>query len=431
MNSNSLKREVSFAGAVAYGVGIIVGAGIYALIGRAAGHAGNSVWASFILAAIVASFTGLSYAELSSMFPVSGAEYVYVEKAFRSNFWAFIIGWLVFLSGVVSISTVALGFGGYLMPYLGVSETFAAILLILLLSLVNFWGIEESVKLNVVLTLTEVSGLVLVILFGVGYFGSVNYFEAPSGLKGIVSAAALIFFAFIGFESLAKIGEETKDPERTIPRALVIALIISTVLYAMVALSVVSIVPYDQLASSTSPLADVALEAQGPQAYLILSIIALFATANTVLIILIATSRIAYGMAKESSLPNIISRVHKKRGTPWVAILFTMMISSLFALLGDIELVANVTNFTTFLVFFAVNLALISLRRKRTNKKEVFKSPITIKNVPVLAVFGALSSFIMLLQFDLLIIAIAILVTGLGAILYKFFLKIDLKRISQ
>ncbi|MCP8307547.1 MAG: amino acid permease [archaeon] len=423
MDSGALKREVGLAGAVAYGVGIIVGAGVYALIGRAAGQAGNSVWLSFILAAIVASFTGLSYAELSSMFPVSGAEYVYVEKAFRSKFWAFIIGWLVFLSGVISSSAVALGFGGYLMSYIGISEALTAILLILFLSLVNFWGIKESVKLNVVFTLTEVSGLVLVILFGARYFGSVNYFEAPSGARGIVSAAALIFFAFIGFESLAKIGEETKDPKRTIPRALILALIISTILYAIVALSVVSIIPYDQIALSTSPLADVALKAQGPQAYLILSIIALFATANTVLIILISTSRIAYGMAKESSLPNILSKVHKKRGTPWVAILFTMAISSLFALIGDIELVANVTNFTTFLVFFAVNLALISLRRKRINKKEAFKSPLTIMNVPVLAVFGALSSFIMLLQFDLLIVAIATLVIGLGAIFYKFFLK--------
>ncbi|MCP8322326.1 MAG: amino acid permease, partial [archaeon] len=203
MGSGALKREIGLAGAVAYGVGIIVGAGVYALIGRAAGQAGNSVWLSFILAAIVASFTGLSYAELSSMFPVSGAEYVYVEKAFRSNFWAFIIGWLVLLSGVISSSTVALGFGGYLMSYIGISEAFTAILLILLLSLVNFWGIKESVKVNVVLTLIEVSGLILVVLFGAKYFGSVNYFVAPSGVRGIVSAAALIFFAFIGFESLA------------------------------------------------------------------------------------------------------------------------------------------------------------------------------------------------------------------------------------
>ncbi len=138
MGSGGLKREIGLGGAIAYGIGIIVGAGIYALIGKAAGYAGNSIWISFISAAVIASFTGLSYAELSSMFPVSGAEYVYVGKAFENRFWAFIVGWLVFLSGVVSSSAVALGFGGYLMPYVGISVTSSAVLLIFLISLVNF-----------------------------------------------------------------------------------------------------------------------------------------------------------------------------------------------------------------------------------------------------------------------------------------------------
>jgi APA family basic amino acid/polyamine antiporter len=192
-------------------------------------------------------------------------------------------------------------------------------------------------------------------------------------------------------------------------------------LYALVALSAVSIVPYDQLAESTSPLADVALKAQGPPAYLVLSIIALFATGNTVLIILVATSRIAYGMAKDSSLPDILTLVHKKRGTPWVAILLTMIVSCLFVLPGDIELVANVTNFAIFFVFFIVNLALIVLRRKKVIDKGVFRSPLAVMNVPVLAVLGAVSSFMMLLQFDILVITISIFVTCLGAIIYKLF----------
>ncbi|MGQ9718685.1 MAG: APC family permease [Nitrososphaerales archaeon] len=421
MNSGPLRRDVGFAGAVAYGVGIIVGAGVYALIGRAAGNAGNSVWISFILAAAIATFTGLSYAELSSMFPLSGAEYVYTEEAFGSKFWAFIVGWLVFLSGVISASAVAIGFGGYLLPFVSIPEVITAILLILVFSLVNFWGIKKAIKLNMILTLTEVAGLVLVILFGAGFIGSVNYFEVPFGLRGIISAAGLIFFAFIGFESLTKIGEETVEPERTIPRALIVALAISTILYALVALSAVSIVPYDQLAESTSPLADVALKAQGPLAYLVLSIIALFATGNTVLIILVATSRIAYGMAKDSSLPDILTMVHKKRGTPWVAILLTMIVSCLFVLPGDIELVANVTNFAIFFVFFIVNLALIVLRRKKAIDKGVFRSPLTVMNVPVLAVLGAVSSFMMLLQFDILVITISIFATCLGAIIYKLF----------
>jgi len=322
MTSDGLRREVGLAGAVAYGVGIIVGAGVYALIGKAAGHAGNAVWISFILAAIIASFTGLSYAELSSMFPASGAEYVYVEKAFGSRFWAFIVGWLVFLSGVVSAAAVALGFGSYLVPYLGMPGYYSAILVILLLSLVNFWGIRESVRVNFLLTLIEVSGLLLIIVFGIGYFGSVDYFDAPSGVRGIATSAALIFFAFIGFEALVKIGEETKDPRRTLPMALILSLVISTALYCVVAISVVSVIPYDHLALSPAPFADVAMKACGSGASLTLSIIALFATANTVLIILVATSRIIHGMAKESSL-DMLSRVHSRTGTPHVAVLLT------------------------------------------------------------------------------------------------------------
>jgi len=272
-----------------------------------------------------------------------------------------------------------------------------------------------------VLTLTEILGLVLIISLGLRHFGSVDYFESSSGVRGIISAAALIFFAFIGFEAIVKIGEETKDPQRTIPKALVLSIVISTILYSMVGLSVISIVPYNQLASSSSPLADVALKAQGPQSFFVLSIIALFATANTVLIIQIATSRIVYGISKESS-PNALSRVYGKTGTPHVAILLTTAVSILFTLLGDIELVANVTNFATFLVFFAINLALINLKRKKSTREvSEFKSLLTIKNMPIPAICGAISSFIMLFQFDLYVATLSVLVTGLGAIFYKIF----------
>ncbi len=413
-----LKREVGLLGAVAYGVGIIVGAGVYVLIGRAAGHAGNSVWMSFTLAAVVASFTCLSYAELSSMYHESGAEYVYIERASGKKFLAFIVGWLVLLSGVVSSSAVALGFAGYLFPYVHAPETVVAMMLIVVLSLVNFRGIQESVRVNIVLTLTEVLGLVMIVLLGIGYYGSVSYFDAPFGARGIVSSAALVFFAFIGFEALVKIGEETRDPKRTIPRALMLSLVISTILYAMVALSVVSILPYDRLASSESPLADVAMKAGGQQAYLALSVIALFATANTVLIILVATSRILYGMARDLS-QGLLSRIHGRTGTPYMAVLFTMIGSVAFVLFGDIELVANVTNFATFLVFLAVNLALISLRRRELSLGIASRSRLNLMGVPIVAVLGAVSSFLMLLQFDLVIVAIAAAVLGFGALFYR------------
>jgi APA family basic amino acid/polyamine antiporter len=415
-----LKREVGLAGAVSYGVGIIVGAGVYALIGKAAGHAGNSVWLSFVLAAVVACFTGLSYAELSSIFPFSGAEYVYVEKSFGSRFWAFVTGWMVILSGVIASAAVALGFGGYLRAYINTPEFLSAAVLILLVSFVNFWGIRESIRVNLLFTATEVLGVILVIVFGLRYLGSVNYLEMPYGFRGVVSSAALIFFAYMGFESIVKIGEETRDPARTLPRAVILSLIISTVLYALIALSTVSILSYRDLEISTSPLADVALKAQGPQASFLLSMIALFATTNTVLITQIATSRILYGMARESKAL-ILTRIHKRTGTPYIAIASTAFISVLFAFIGDIELVANITNFSTFLVFFAVNAALIKLKLNRMHSNLGSENSFMIGRNPIIAVLGAIFSLGMLLQFEPNVAMLTCFIVLGGALIYKVF----------
>ncbi len=170
-----LKKEINLFGATAYGVGIIIGAGVYALIGPAAGAAGNAVWATFALAALVASFTALSYAKLSSIFPVSDAEYIYVNKAFGKRFYAFIIGWLVILTGILSSAAVSLGFGGYMRAYIDLPEWVMAVGLIALISLINFWGIRQSVRTNILLTLVEVSVIVIIIIFGLSYLVSVDY----------------------------------------------------------------------------------------------------------------------------------------------------------------------------------------------------------------------------------------------------------------
>ena len=219
----------------------------------------------------------------------------------------------------------------------------------LFMAAINYLGIKESLAVNVLLTLIELLGVLIVIVLGAGYLGAVDYGEMPNGLTGVIGAVGLIFFAFIGFESLAKIGDEAKDPTRTIPRALILSLLITAALYVLVALSVVSIVPYQDLAASASPLSEVALAASGQGVSLLLSVIALLATANTVLIILIASSRIAYGMSVRSALPSFLSQVHPDRGTPLAAIVLTAVASILFAFLGGIELTANVANFTIFM----------------------------------------------------------------------------------
>ena len=203
-----LTRSIGLFEAVAYGVGIILGAGIYVLIGPATGLAGNSVWASFIIGALISSLTGLSYAELSTMFPKAAAEYIYVKRAFKNDLLAFLTGWLIIFTGIVSISTVALGFGGYFKAIFSFPIFLSALILIILLSLLNFVGIEKSSKVNILFTAIEVSGLLIVIILGMSKIGTVNYFEAPN-ISGVFGAAALMFFAYLGFEDIVNIAEET------------------------------------------------------------------------------------------------------------------------------------------------------------------------------------------------------------------------------
>ncbi|MDD1776510.1 MAG: amino acid permease [Candidatus Methanomethylicus sp.] len=417
----SLKREIGLAGAISYGVGVIVGAGIYALVGRVAGYSGNAIWISFLLGAVLASFTGLSYAELSRLLPTAGAEYDYILEASRRKFLAFIVGWLVVLTGAISAAAVALGFSGYLKVYLGLPDAMMATILVLALSTVSFWGIKESIWLNAAFTAIEVLGLVMVIAIGIPFMGTVNYFEYPSGFQGIIAATALVFFAYLGFEGIVKIGEETKDPERTIPRAIMASIIITTALYALVGIAAVSVIPYQQLAASTSPIADIALKAQGQELFVVLSGISLIATTNTVLVLLIATSRIIYGVAKSVSI-TFLSKVHPKKGTPFGAIMVTAALTIPFTFLGDIELVANVTNFLTFVVFLAVNLTVLVLVQRGACCRGPLRH-FSVRRLPLIAILGVASSLLMLFQYSLEVVAISFLMVGLGAIIFRVILK--------
>ena len=235
-----LKRELGLPEVTLSGVGIILGAGVYVLIGQAAGLAGNAIWLAFCLSAIIALLTGLSYAELSSMFPKAGAEYDYVTNAFNSRL-AFVIGWLVFLSGVLAAATVALGFAGYFTALTSIPMLISAIVLLIVLTVLLAYGVKATARVAGIATLIEVSGLVIIIAIGLPHLGSVNYWEMPQGYSGLFAASALIFFAYQGFESMVKFSEETKKPETTVPKALILALAISVILYVLVALSVVSV----------------------------------------------------------------------------------------------------------------------------------------------------------------------------------------------
>lgn len=417
-----LKRALGLFELTFYGVGIILGAGIYVLIGKAAGVAGNVVWISFALGAIIASFTGLSYAELGTIFPREAAECVYSKRAFRSNLLSFLIGWVIVFTGFIAAATVSLGFGGYFFSLTGISPIISAIGLILIFSFLNFWGIKESARFNVLFTLVEMTGLLIIIFLGIKYFGSVNYFEAPFGVGGIFSAAILIFFAYLGFEDIVNLAEETKNPIKLIPKAIIISILVSTILYVLVSISAVSILPWDQLGRSSAPLADVAATSLAGSKTII-SFIALFATANTVLIILIVTSRMLYGMAKEKILHNRLAEIHSKTRTPWISILLAMIASTAFVLIGNIKTVAEMTDFFAFIVFLSVNLSLIWLRFREPNLKRPFKVPINIGRFPILPALGALVCVLMLTHFKLTIFIFGIAVILSGVVVYKILNK--------
>jgi APA family basic amino acid/polyamine antiporter len=412
-----------------YGVGLILGAGIYVLIGEAAGLAGNSMWISFLLGTVVAIFAGLSYAELSALYPKAAAEYTFVKNAFKNHFFGFIIGWLTAITSIIVAATVALGFGGYLTQFVDLPITIGAILLIGILSIVNFIGIKESAWANTIFALITAAGLVLIIFLGfiIEPVEPVDYFEAPNGTTGIILAFVLIFFAFIGFEDMANVAEEVKRPRKTIPRAIILSVVITGGIYVLVSLSVVRILNWEELAASSAPLADVAHSVLGINGSVTLSLIALFATASTVLITLVAGARILYGMAKSNSLPQILGRIHPKTKTPWIAVIVILITSIGFSFVGDIVIIANIVVFAVVITFAAINLAVIVLRYTEPVLERPFKVPINIGKFPILPLFGFGTTVYMALQFEIEIIIVGIAIIGIGAIFYKIWMSPRLK----
>ncbi len=423
-----LKRTLGLFETTMYGVGLILGAGIYVLIGRGAEIAGNSIWLSFVVGAIICAFTGLSYCELTSRFPKESSEYLYTKKAFGSKSFSFLVGWILLLAGSVSATAVALGFGEYFAKLFAMSFSLVPIvagLLIILLSFINFWGIKESAHLNVIFTIVEIGGLLLIIAIGLFHFGSVNYIETPSGIAfanfaPIMAAAALVFFAFLGFDEMPKLVEEVKDGYKTMPKALIYALLISTVLYILVALSAVSVVPWDKL--KEAPLSSVVGTVWGTNGMVLMSVIALFATFNTVLAILIGFSRLLYGMAAEHGLPDALAKIHPLRRTPYISVFSIMVLSLFFLLLGDISVLASVTDLGIFLVFFVTNLSLIALRYKDSklgvNLSHRFRAPLNISWFPVTALLGLVSVLTLMLQFEAIIYLYEAGIIVIGLVIY-------------
>jgi basic amino acid/polyamine antiporter, APA family len=381
----ALKRTITLFQATLFGIGLILGAGIYVIIGDAAEIAGNLLWISFIVSSFLALCTAFSYAELSSLFPKSAAEYVYVKNATGKLSISIFVEYLTILVSIVSASAVAIGFSNYFSVFLPMYDPiFYSILLVSILSFINFYGIRESIWFNTVFTLIELSGLIIIIFIGLifGNFSNVDFFESPisgtslnnnnnnnflSSIGLIFGSSALIFFAYYGFENIPNIAEETRNPSKTISRAILLSIIITTIVYVLVVISSLGLVTWQELSASNIPLSLViekVLENKGGG--LIISLIALFATTNTVLMMLVSSSRIMYGMSKDEALFNSFSKIHKKTKTPWLAIIASALLSITVIIIfsNDISAVSKIAVFGIFTVFLFVNFSLILIKFK-------------------------------------------------------------------
>lgn len=398
----------------ATGVGIILGAGIYVLIGEAAGLAGNGVWLAFFISATAATFTGLTYAELASRYPKAGATFEYTRQAFGPGI-GFVAGWTMLFAAVIQVAAVGIGFSGYFSDLVGLPRIPVTLTLITLSAFVLWLGVRESVRLGIAFAMIEALGLVLAVSVTARYLGSVDYLEFAGGMQDLMRSSSLLFFAFLGFEQMANMAEEAKEPTRTLPRSIVMAVGIVTIVYMLVAVTSVSAVDWQELGASEAPLGLVVERATGAELSSLLSVIALFATANTVLFGLMAASRQLFGMARAAALPAVLARVSSGHGTPAVAIIVVAVVSGVFSLAGDIGDVAQMSNAAVLIAFMLVNASLLKLGASRLpGQQEGLATRWKVRGVAIVPIIGLSTSAVMLAYTGIVPILLSLILVGSG-----------------
>ena len=366
---SKLKRSLTLPLVVLYGLGVTIGAGIYVLIGATAANAGLFAPMSFLLAAFVMTFSACSFAELTGRMPVSAGEAAYVKWGFHSDIISIFVGLLVIAAGSVSAAAICVGSAGYIKYFIDVPDEIIITTVIIMMGLIAAWGIVESVTFAAVLTVIEI-GALLIIAFAGLYFKPeiinrmpevVPLTYSPESWAAIMSAGLLAFFAFVGFEDLVNVAEEVKEPEKTLPKAIFLTLIISTFIYLLVVTVSVLIVPMDVLANSKAPLNDVYFYATGGSPTWI-SVVAIFATLNGVIVQMVMGSRVLYGLARQNNLPSIFARVHPGTQTPLIATGLVVFIIFLLATFFPLEGLAEMTSRVTLTIFALVNMALLKIK---------------------------------------------------------------------
>ena len=391
-NNNALKRSLNLPLITFYGLGNILGAGIYVLVGKVAGEAGYFAPLSFFVASIIAAVTALTYAELSARYPVSAGEAVYLYEGFQLRWLSLVVGLLIVGAGIMSSAAIAHGFAGYLKATLidfipafqAVPSAAIIAILLCVLGALAVWGISQSVKVAAVFTLLEIAGLCLIIWVGFDHLPVVEQVvkvvpESTSHFSfvGVFAGSFLAFYAYLGFEDMVNVAEEVKDPQRNMPRAILLAVIISTLLYAGVASVSVMLVEPQQLAQSAAPLADVYTAATG-KSPIIISIIGMFAVVNGALIQLIMASRLLYGMGSRGWLPRWFSKIHPPTRTPVNSTLLVVGLMMFFSIMLPMVTLAEMTSFLLLIVFALINLALIKIKHKQPEPEGVRLFPLWV-----------------------------------------------------
>lgn len=395
-----LKRVMGPGLLLLFIIGDVLGTGIYALTGEVAAEVGGVVWLPFLIAFVVALLTACSYLELVTKYPRAAGAALYTHKAFGIHFITFLVAFAVMSSGITSASTASRAFAANLEASLGLGfgdwgTPLIAVGFIALIAAVNFRGVGESVKMNVVLTVVEVTGLLIIIGIGLwaiaGGQGDVSRawtFETPEGsgyFWPVIAATTLAFFAMVGFEDSVNMAEECKEPSRLFPKVLLTGLAITGVVYVLVSISAITLVSAAELGEGDTPLLKV-IQAGAPGFPIsIFAVITMFAVANSALINMMMASRLIYGMAREGVVPEALGKVHKGRRTPHIAIIFTSLLAvGLILFAGGVPALGGTTALLLLCVFAVVNVAVLVLRSDHVDHKH-FRTP------TVLPVLGAIS----------------------------------------
>jgi amino acid transporter len=377
-------------------VGDILGTGIYALTGQVAKQVGGAVWLPFVVAFVVALMTAFSYLELVTKYPRAAGAALYTHRAFGIHFVTFIVAFAVMCSGITSSSTASRAFAANLSHAFNlgagtVEITVIGLLFMALVAAVNFRGVGESVKANVVLTLVELTGLLIIIFIGLWAIGAgqgdvsrVMEFKTTgdSIFWPVIAATTLAFFAMVGFEDSVNMVEECKEPNRIFPKILLAGLFITGTIYVLVSISAITLVSPEQLGEGETPLLKV-VQAGAPNFPVgIFAFITMFAVANSALINMLMASRLVYGMSREHVLPEVLGRVHATRRTPYIAIAFTTLLAfGLITFVGAVPALGGTTALLLLCVFTVVNIAVLVLRKDKVDHKH-FRTP---TGLPVLA----------------------------------------------